>query len=484
MASVGSNEVLELLEKRTRTKTSRYASSDFVDGKGLSPQADSVGNKKKYGGRQNRFEGSQLSRSQPDISVPQPNIHNRGNSDISDSSDDEDSSDDRSEEEENEIINNKDRIDFLQTNMVIVIRFLMQELPRFSLENIANEVRNEESADHMFIQDFVKYELKRRQKDQGKISNINSVKGAHTAGAATMGMAPGNSADNNTSPPAPPTPGLTYANAAAREPTAMREIFQQTVEEVLEERSRKQNIIITGLDEGYNLKEQVARMFNVMGCGFSYHDIHGTPSRLGKVDFRRNRAVRVDLGSEEAVEHVMKFKNNLKDRNRGNFFSVYVNKDMRREDREKEIAARKERNRRMFRDSAAGAGMSTGAGVTTGEVGQQGSGTGANQGHRRSSVQGTGAVREIEVENGMIIPSGVSVDQIQPPATLIESGPIDESGREGRGSNQEATQQGVSTAAANPVGTQRGQERDEENGSQYIQNNMGNGEGRGGGTLT
>ena len=84
--------------------------------------------------------------------------------------------------------------------MVIVIRFLMQELPRFSLENIANEVRNEESADHMFIQDFVKYELKRRQKDQGKISNINSVKGAHTAGAATMGMAPGNSADS-TPPP-------------------------------------------------------------------------------------------------------------------------------------------------------------------------------------------------------------------------------------------------------------------------------------------
>ena len=129
MASARSNEVLEPLEKRTRTKTSRYTSSDFVDGKGLSPQADSVGNKKKYGGRQNRFEGSQLSRSQPDISVPQPNIHNRGNSDISDdSSDDEDSSDDKSEEEENEIISNKDRIDFLQTNMVIVIRFLMQEL--------------------------------------------------------------------------------------------------------------------------------------------------------------------------------------------------------------------------------------------------------------------------------------------------------------------------------------------------------------------
>ena len=128
--------------------------------------------------------------------------------------------------------------------------------------------------------------------------------------------------------------------------------------------------------------------------------------------------------------------------------------------------------------------MSTGAGVTTGEVGQQGSGTGANQGHRRSSVQGAGAVREIEVENGMVIPSGASVDQIQPSATSIESGPIDESGREGMGSNQEATHQGVSTTAANPGGTQRGQDREEENGSQYIQNNMGNGEGRGGGTPT
>ena len=57
----------------------------------------------------------------------------------------------------------------------------------------------------------------------------------------------------------------------------------------------------------------MARMFNAMECGFSYHDIYGTPTRLGKVDFRKNRAARVDLGSEEAVEHVMKFKNNLKD---------------------------------------------------------------------------------------------------------------------------------------------------------------------------
>ena len=46
MASDKSNLVLERLEKRTRTKSSRYASSEFVDGKGLSPQADSVGNKK------------------------------------------------------------------------------------------------------------------------------------------------------------------------------------------------------------------------------------------------------------------------------------------------------------------------------------------------------------------------------------------------------------------------------------------------------
>ena len=257
----------------------------------------------------------------------------------------------------------------------------------------------------------------------------------------------------------------------------MREIFHQTVEEALEERSRKQNIIITGLDEEYNLKEQVARMFNVMGCGFSYYDIHGTPTRLGKVDFRKNRAVRVDLGSEEAVEHVMKFKNNLKDRNRGNFYSVYVNKDMCREDREKEIAARKERNRRMYRDSAAGAGLSSGTNQE-GEIGQSRRGTGSNQGHRRDAVRETENVREIEVEGGVVIPSGSDIGQTQPAVRIDESGPTEENWWEERGANV-LTQQGGQTTVGNAVDAQRGQEGEGENGLLSInQNNAGNGERR------
>ena len=239
MASDKSNLVLERLEKRTRTITSRYASSEFVDGKGLSPQADSVGNKKKHGERRDRLEGSQLNIPPPNISVSQSNTQNSVRND--DSSDDEDSSDVSSvisDVDENEIINNTNRIENLQANMVVVIRFLMQELPRVSLENIANEVKNEESADLLFIQDFVKYELDRRQMDQGKNSSSNSVKDVHTAGVTMTGMATGNSADSTP----PPTTGLTYASAAAREPRAMREIFHQTVEEVLEVRSRKQTL--------------------------------------------------------------------------------------------------------------------------------------------------------------------------------------------------------------------------------------------------
>ena len=474
MASDKSNLVLERLEKRTRTKSSRYASSEFVDGKGLSPRADSVGNRKKHGERRDRLEGSLLNIPPPNNTVSQSNTQNSVRND--DSSDDEDSSDVSSvisDVDENEIISNTIRIEHLQANMVVVIRFLMQELPRVSLDNIANEVKNEDSADHLFIQDFVKYELERRQMDQGKNNSSNSVKDVHTAGVTTTEMAAGNSADSTP----PPTTGLTYASAAAREPRAMREIFHQTVEEVLEERSRKQNIIITGLDEGYNLKEQVARMFNVMGCGFSYYDIHGTPTRLGKVDFRKNRAVRVDLGSEEAVEHVMKFKNNLKDRNRGNFYSVYVNKDMCREDREKEIAARKERNRRMYRDSAAGAGLSSGTNQE-GEIGQSRRGTGSNQGHRRDAVRETENVREIEVEGGVVIPSGSDIGQTQPAVRINESGPTEENWWEERGTNV-LTQQGGQTTVVNAVDAQRGQEGEGENGLLSInQNNAGNGERR------
>ena len=48
----------------------------------------------------------------------------------------------------------------------------------------------------------------------------------------------------------------------------------------------------------------------------------------------------------------------MKNRN-GDFYQVYVNRDMKREEREKEINERMERNRRMFGDSAAGAGLRT-----------------------------------------------------------------------------------------------------------------------------
>ena len=48
----------------------------------------------------------------------------------------------------------------------------------------------------------------------------------------------------------------------------------------------------------------------------------------------------------------------MKNRN-GDFYHVYVNRDMKREEREKEIKERKERNRRMYGDSAAGAGLRT-----------------------------------------------------------------------------------------------------------------------------
>ena len=113
MASATSNEVLDSLGTRTRTKTARYPSSEFVDGKGLSPEAVSVVNKRKHGAGAKRFEGSCLSMSQPNInSVPQFNTQIRRNGDkkdessddddsSDDSSDDEGSSDDKSEEEEN-----------------------------------------------------------------------------------------------------------------------------------------------------------------------------------------------------------------------------------------------------------------------------------------------------------------------------------------------------------------------------------------------
>ena len=123
--------------------------------------------------------------------------------------------------------------------------------------------------------------------------------------------------------------------------------------------NRKKNIVITGMDEDYDDDVLVGNMLQVMGCGFLYHDINKRPTRLGMKRNNRTRALKVEMNNEEAVEVIMKCKKELRNRNE-NFYKIYVNRDLRKEEREKEIEQRKARNSRIWGDSAAGAGSNIG----------------------------------------------------------------------------------------------------------------------------
>ena len=181
------------------------------------------------------------------------------------------------------------------------------------------------------------------------------------------------------------------------------------------------------MDEDYDDDLLVRNMLGVMGCGFLYHDINKRPTRLGMKRGNRARALKVEMNSEEAVEEIMKCKKNLRNPNE-NFYSIYVNRDLRKEEREKEIEQRMARKRRIFRDSAAGAGenleITAGSGVAPAQQATSSSGQGGSPAHQTTPSNGQSAETEtpiieagtdltpitdeirgeIEVENGEIIP--------------------------------------------------------------------------------
>ena len=151
----------------------------------------------------------------------------------------------------------------------------------------------------------------------------------------------------------------------------------------------------------------ISEMFRAMGCGFRYRDIRAKPTRLGTRNTNKKRAIKVEMSSEEVVEDIIANKNKLKNRNE-NFYAVYVNRDLCREERQKEIDERRAKNSRVYRDSAGGAGIHTGGVGETRQSGGSGSGqpnrvAGAEPVPTRGAIEGEERGRELEGENGEIV---------------------------------------------------------------------------------
>ena len=342
-----------------------------------------------------------------------------------------------------EIIENNTRIiQYVSDNVSAVLKILMNVLPLTTVQEFASKVQNVNSDDYQWAQDLVYQRLGPEgstNTEQGKNEIVNNVKASDTASASTSQAV-----------------NVNYAAAAATIPDAPNQNALNTIiRQNIDDMNRKKNIVITGMDEDYDDDVLVGNMLQVMGCGFLYHDINKRPTRLGMKRNNRTRALKVEMNNEEAVEVIMKCKKELRNRNE-NFYKIYVNRDLRKEEREKEIEQRKARNSRIWGDSAAGAGsnigITEGVGGTpaqqiTPNRGQGGSsalnttpssgqsaGTGTPKNETGTDLAPTteGIRREIEVEEGIVITSGgdnteITDDHVRDGSDTI-AGPSDEAG--------------------------------------------------------
>ena len=126
----------------------------------------------------------------------------------------------------------------------------------------------------------------------------------------------------------------------------------------IEDARRKKNIIIIGMAEGYDEREQVKDMLEALDCRGTIRAIIGRPTRLGAIRRERKRLLKVEFNDERAVEYIMERRWNLKFTEY--FYSVYINRDLCKHDREKEKEER--RQKKASRTSRAGENLNGGGG--------------------------------------------------------------------------------------------------------------------------
>ena len=373
----------------------------------------------KSGGKRSHNNNGGINQNMPRASEGNRNIsdeHSRPDQDEQFNNSVNESIENCRDECEEGIENNTRIIQYVSDNVSVVLKTLMNVLPLTTVNEFASKVQNANSDDYQWAQDLVYQRLGpagSTNSEQGKNEIVNNVKASDTASASASSSQE--------------VKLTNYASVAATIPDATNQnVLNTIIRQNIDDMNRKKNIVITGMDEDYDDDVLVGNMLQVMGCGFLYHDINKRPTRLGMKRNNRTRALKVEMNNEEAVEVIMKCKKELRNRNE-NFYKIYVNRDLRKEEREKEIEQRKARNSRIWGDSAAGAGSNIGitagvGGTPTQQItpnrGQEGSsalqatpssgqsaGTGTPKNETGTDLAPTtvGIIREIEVEEGVVI---------------------------------------------------------------------------------
>ena len=248
-------------------------------------------------------------------------VRNKNVSNDSDSENEIDKIDEQLECLEEKMNVEKNRNEWTAENIYTVIESLFQVLPIEAINGLKSmAIENKETQRFTWLNNCVASINPERFTEAREAATINS---------GTRTNASENEAVTDVQREEVATSNITREN--------VRHILHQETNiilETLEDKKRKKNLIVIGMEEGYDDLESVKVMLHQLGCDQVIRDIVGYPTRLGTAKWGRRRPIKIELRTERAVDYVIENKKWLKQTR--DFFRVYINRDLNRQDRMKE----------------------------------------------------------------------------------------------------------------------------------------------------
>ena len=283
-----------------------------------------------------------------------------------------------------------------QRNLLVVLNTLFNCFPREIVQDIKEVTKDNNSEDHVWIKQIVDNALAddtvKFYRENKPVETVGNPSGRPRREAALTADAP----------PYTPAPfAATQALTGAPAVNSNADIEERVKKEItvkLDDIYRRKNIIISGMAEGFDDYRIVCDLFRAMGIEYLINQIESAPIRLGPPHNNgKIRAVKVELRNEKTVEQVLNAKYELKWTN--NYYLIYINKDLSRTDRDREIQARKGSRRNEFDNAARGAGQRRREEGEEGRSDRAGRGEGGGN-ERKREVGAAGMVNPNESENG------------------------------------------------------------------------------------
>ena len=222
---------------------------------------------------------------------------------------------------EEKVYAEKKQNEWYADNMYTVIETIFQVLPSEAINKLKHiAIENKDSQRHTWLNDC--------------IANIRPERFTEAREAATINSGTRTNASENEEVTDVQREEVATSNITREN---VRHIVHQetnVILETIEDKKRKKNLIVIGMEEGYDDQELVIDMFRQLECNQAIQDIVSYPTRLGTAKWGRRRPMKVELRTERAVEYIINNKKWLKQTR--DYFRVYINRDLNRQDRIKE----------------------------------------------------------------------------------------------------------------------------------------------------